>query len=84
VTRDGREVDFVLQDGPRERPRLVQVCWSLRDKDVRRREEVALRQAMEELRTTQATVVTWTDDESLGDVAVVPAWKWLLGDAARG
>jgi predicted AAA+ superfamily ATPase len=84
LTRDGGEVDFVLRASARERPRLVQAAWSLRDPEVRRREEAALQQAARELRAASATIVTWTDEgPSRGGIRVVPAWRWLLQPPAR-
>lgn len=80
-TRNGKEVDFIVQLPDRSRL-LVQVCESLADTTTRKRELAALYEAMEELACTQATVVTRYDDEIIehdaGRITVVPAWKWLL------
>jgi predicted AAA+ superfamily ATPase len=79
VTSDGREVDFVIRTSPQSRPSLVQVCWSLRDSETRKREEAALSQAQNELRAADSTIVTWMDEDgSVTGARVVPAWKWLL------
>ena len=47
-TKNGREVDFVAQDRTRTRL-LVQVCESLMNETTKKREILALEEAMEEL-----------------------------------
>ena len=80
-TRNGREVDFVVPRR-RGRPMLVQVCESLVDPATRRRETVALSEAMGELGVTGGTIVTRGEQESIetpvGSIEVVPAWRFLL------
>lgn len=76
VTGSGREVDFVYH--ATEGRRLLQVCWSLNGASVREREIRALREAMDETHTRQATIVTWNEENSLDGIRVVPAWKFLL------
>jgi predicted AAA+ superfamily ATPase len=80
-TRSGKEVDFIVQLPDRSRL-LVQVCESLADPATRKRELGALHEAMKEMASLQATIVTRNDDEIIendaGSITVVPVWKWLL------
>jgi len=84
-TRTGKEVDFVVP-ARRGRPRLVQVCATLADPVTRRRELAALAEAMEETGAVAATIVARDDEETIDlsgrAVAVVPAWRFLLGESA--
>lgn len=80
-TRTGQEVDFVATD-PSGRCALVQVCTSLADPAVRKREVGALAAGMEEIPGAEGVIVT-LDSEGRVDAAgrtvrVVPAWEWLL------
>lgn len=80
-TRNGREVDFVAQMEDRSRL-LVQACESLSDPRTRKRETVALNEAMSELGLPTATIVTRGEEERIevhsGVIDVVPAWRFLL------
>ena len=81
-TRTGREVDFVVPLRGRTRM-LVQVCESLSEPQTRKRETMALREAMAELGLKTGTIVTRGEDERIdtdaGTIEVVPAWRYLLG-----
>jgi len=80
-TRGGRQVDFVVQVRGRARM-LVQVSESLADPQTRKREIVALSEAMAELGLQTGTIVSRSTDERLeveaGTIEVVPAWRFLL------
>jgi len=80
-TRSGREVDFVAVRQDRSRI-LVQVCESMAEQQTRKREIVALAEAMAELKLSQATIVTRNEEELIpvesGQIAVIPAWRFLL------
>ncbi len=80
-TKRGKEVDFVWLDSRGERP-LVQVCFSLKDPATKKREVSSLKQAMDELNTSESTIVTLEQEDILehGDstINIVPAWKFLL------
>jgi hypothetical protein len=80
-TRSGREVDFIVQQAGGERM-LVQVCESMADARIRRREVSALTDAMTELNLKESFVVTQYESERIdvecGTVQVVPAWSFLL------
>lgn len=80
-TRSGKEVDFVVLS--RERKRLlVQVCESLADAQVKKRELAALEEAMAELKVDTAMIVTRSESGEVmlraGKVEVLPAWRFLL------
>lgn len=80
-TRNGREVDFIVQQTDRKR-RLVQVCETLADPQTRKRELAALTEAMAELDLTTAKIVTRHEEERIeiekGQIEVIPAWRFLL------
>ena len=80
-TATGREVDFVVRTGARS-PALTQVCESLADPQTRKRELVALGEAMTELKVKTATIVTRAEDERIainaGTIQIIPIWKFLL------
>ncbi len=83
-TKTGREVDFVA--GRQGEPRmLVQVCESMADPQTRKREVGAMADAMAELKLSQGTIVTRTEEELMqvksGKIDVVPAWRFLLNVA---
>lgn len=85
-TSSGKEVDFGIDDpvegGP---PALLQVCTQMGEPATRRREIGALVEAMTELGSTSATIVTLTDDELVktdaGAIRVMPAREWFFGPA---
>ena len=81
-TRSGKEVDFIVLSPERKRS-LVQVCESLADARVKKRELAALEEAMLELKLNTASIVTRSEDGEItlgaGKVAIVPAWRFLLG-----
>jgi hypothetical protein len=80
-TKTGREVDFVVPLRGRERL-LVQVCESLADPQTRKRETMALEEAMTELGLTSGTIVSRSESGQVkigsGIIEVVPAWRFLL------
>ncbi|MFW5856983.1 MAG: ATP-binding protein [Planctomycetota bacterium] len=84
-TRSGREVDFVVPDftGASGRTRaLFQVCASLVEPRTRKREVMALAEAMGEHGLETGTIVTRNEEERIevdsGRIRVVPAWRFLL------
>jgi hypothetical protein len=80
-TKTGREIDFILSSRGRSRT-LIQVCESLADPQTRKREVVALEEAMAELGIKSGTIVTKAESERIdadnGTVTVVPIWRFLL------
>jgi hypothetical protein len=80
-TKTGREVDFIVPKGGGVKM-LVQVCESLAEPSTRKRETLALFEAMAELGLNTGILVTWNEDERInmetGTIQVVPAWRFLL------
>ncbi|MHB1606064.1 MAG: ATP-binding protein [Leptospirales bacterium] len=80
-TKTGREVDFIVQLGGRSR-RLIQVCEFLSDPQTRKRETMALEEAMKELGVKTGMIVSGDEsgriDTHAGTIEVVPAWRFLL------
>ncbi len=79
--RSGREVDFVMKEGPKIK-QLIQVCHDISGPDVKEREVKSLLKAMEEFKLKRGVVLTGDleDEEIVGGRKVVfkPLWKWLL------
>lgn len=83
-TRQGYEVDFVtvMKRARTTHRELFQVCYTLEDPDVRRRELRVLALAAQHLKADRSRIVTFNTETAItGEgitVDVVPAWKWLL------
>ena len=81
-TKNDHEVDFVVQSRTKKRL-LVQVCESLVDEAVKKREVVALEEAMEELQLQSSVIVTRNEGGmvKIGSktISLVPAWQFLVG-----
>ena len=80
-TKSGREVDFIVQLKDRSKI-LIQVCETMADPQIRKREIAALGEAMLEMKMKSGTIVTRNEEEQIkvdaGEIAVVPAWNFLL------
>jgi len=80
-TKSGREVDFIVQLKDRSKI-LIQVCETMADPQIRKREIAALGEAMLEMKMKSGTIVTRNEEEQIkvdaGGIAVVPAWNFLL------
>jgi len=85
-SRNGREVDFVVQR-PGYPRMLVQVCESMAEPQTRKREVAALCEAMAELQLCEGIIVTRNEEELIaaeyGQISVVPAWRFLLNISDR-
>ena len=79
-TKNGREIDFVLKEGPRVKT-LIQVCYSL-DLESKKREISALIEASQELKCDNLTILTWDKEgeEKIKNkkIKFIPLWKWLI------
>ncbi len=80
--QDRGECDFVVQSGQDIRS-LIQVCWSLRDEDTRRREIAGLIEAHSDLNSSELLILTNDEEEIIVTdagvkITVLPTWKWLL------
>ncbi|AEF84299.1 ATPase [Treponema primitia ZAS-2] len=82
LTRERRELNFLLGNPAQGPQALFQACPSLKDPETRKRELGALTAAMEELGLQEATVITLYEREELrtpwGIITVRPAWEWFL------
>jgi len=80
-TSNGKEIDFVWLDSQKKN-HLVQVCLSLVDPLTKKREMTSLTQAMDELRLTEATIVTLDEDQQIEKdgkkIRIIPAYKYLI------
>jgi predicted AAA+ superfamily ATPase len=87
-TQQGHEVDFVAvrKRGRSVERELYQVCYTLEDPEVRKRELRALTQSAVHLKATRSRIITFNNEETIDVdgliVDVVPAWKWLLNSLA--
>ncbi len=74
----GVEVDFYIP----ETETAIQVSFSIRDEDTRRREVKALEALPKVLPCKHRSIITYdeTDEWHLSDIGieVIPVWKWLL------
>ena len=75
---DKYEVDFYIPD----EELAIQVSYSLRDEETRKREVDALQKLPKRLSCKRRIIVTFDEEEtitdSFGTIEVVPAWKWLM------
>ncbi|MDR3315471.1 MAG: ATP-binding protein [Coriobacteriales bacterium] len=87
-TNSGYEVDFIVGDMLSQTGfAFYQVCESLGDGRVRKRELRAISEAMGEKGIGTGTIITLDDEETidlvlqnghLARIEVIPAWKWCL------
>lgn len=75
---NGYEVDFYIP----EQKWAIQVCYSLKDTDTRKREIAALSKLPKALNCERRTIFTFDEEQTIedeyGTIDVVPVWKWLL------
>ena len=75
---DNCEVDFYIPDDEL----AIQVCYSLRDGDTRKRETEALQKIAKRLPCKRRIVLTYDEEETIVDqhgvIEVIPVWKWLI------
>lgn len=75
------EVDFVVKPGLKIQ-QLIQVCYNLEDKEVKKRELKALLKASKELKCNNLLVLTEdyeSKDKSDGKrITYIPLWRWML------
>jgi hypothetical protein len=80
-TKSGLEVDFIVQRQDRSQA-LIQVCESLAAPQTRKREIMALNEAMIEKNLKSGTLVTRNEDGKIevegGTIEILPAWRFLL------
>ena len=75
---DKYEVDFYIPD----EQLAIQVSYSLRDEETRKREVEALQKLTKRLPCKRRVIITFDEEEaitdSFGNIEVIPAWKWLM------
>ena len=73
------EIDFYVP----EEELLIQVSYSINDKETAKREIKALSSAMKELNITEGYIITYDEESEIiiqeGTIHVIPAWQWMLG-----
>ncbi|MBI1836959.1 MAG: ATP-binding protein [Flavobacteriia bacterium] len=73
------EVDFYVPD----EELLIQVSYSINDKETAKREIKALSSAMKELNIAEGYIITYDEESEIiiseGTIHVIPAWQWILG-----
>lgn len=78
------EVDFLVKEGIKI-IQLIQVCFSIKDEDTRKREFRSLLKGSKDLRCNELTLITCDEEkeEQIDSkiIRVVPLWKWLLLEA---
>lgn len=79
---DKYEVDFYIPD----EELAIQVSYSLRDEETRKREVESLQKLPKRLSCKRRIILTFDEEEtitdSFGTIEVIPAWKWLM-DASK-
>jgi len=80
-TKKGKEVDFIWISDQGEK-HLVQVCFTIKEQSTFKREISALKEAMEELKIDESTIVTYREENRIEEknsvINIVPAPKFLL------
>jgi len=84
-TAHGNEIDFVAVYEKKNK-NLIQVCYSLQNKQTREREVSSFFEAMRELHIDRATIISYEDQETITDggltIDVVPAYKYLFNETS--
>jgi len=79
-TRNGREVDFLLEDASGKE--LLQVCYDLSSSETKSRETKALIEAAGELKANTLTIVTWRETGEMVNnglkIKVLALSDWLV------
>ncbi len=71
------EIDFVItKKGKIEE--LIQVCWDFNIENTRSRELRSFTEAEKVLGRQKKTILTMDSEELIGEIRVLPVWKWLL------
>ncbi|MFN8256629.1 MAG: ATP-binding protein [Bacteroidales bacterium] len=83
LTRDKRqEIDFVVTNNNGKIIHLIQVCYSISDEQVLKRELEPLIKAMKYFEIDESIVITaYADQQWIFDkyrIKAIPAWKWLI------
>jgi len=71
------ECDFIIKEKGKV-TFAIQVCYQLTD-DNKEREVTALQEAMEQVNLKEGLILTYSQEDKLGNIHIKPVWKWLLG-----
>jgi hypothetical protein len=75
---DGYEIDFYIPDDEL----AIQVSYSLRDEDTRKRETEALQKLPNRLPCARRLILTYDEEGNItdkhGTIEITPVWKWIL------
>lgn len=82
-SQEGGEVDFLIREGGKINE-MIQVSYSIEDKNTRKREINALLKASGELGCKNLNVITWDmeSEEKVNQrrIKYIPLWKWLISN----
>ena len=78
---DTYEIDFYVPDVEL----AIQVCYTLRDDDTRKRETEALGKLPKRMPCKRRLILTYDEEGTIADqygrIEIVPVWKWLLASS---
>jgi len=74
--KDKFECDFIIKEKDKI-TEAIQVCYDL-DENNKEREFNGLKEAMERFKLKKGLILTYNQEEKVGDIEIKPAWKWLL------
>lgn len=81
TTSNDKEVDFVIKKGFGLN-QLIQVCFTLEDRDTAKREVDALLKGSQELKCNNLLIITWDEEKEEKikgkKIKFISLWKWLL------
>ena len=81
-TKNGYEVDFVVQSPYTKIKELLQVSVSVKDDKTKKREIRGLEKAMAEQQLTHSSLITADEQDNIttesGKITIIPAWLWAI------
>ena len=73
--RERHECDFIVVEAGKP-VEAIQVCYQLTEEN-RQREIAGLEEAMDTLKIKKASIITFNQEDTLDEIKVIPAWKWM-------
>ncbi len=84
--KNKQECDFVIRE-KNHIAQVIQVSWSIYDKDTRNREINGLKEAMDLYNLDSGCILTENDEEIINirnkNIFIKPVWKWLLDKTTK-